>query len=140
MTQSAKFVPLSLKPDLEEAAKRWAAYYAGEIIDRPVVCVTAPRDGCTPAPGLSYRERAFGDIDELVTRTLATAEAGKSGKRVFEAKQVNFAFGEKVMVKDFNTVIQRGDKIGLIGGSYEVTPVDLWFDYFRYDATCPEAQ
>lgn len=32
------------------------------------------------------------------------------------------------------------DKIGLIGGSYEVTPVDLWFDYFRYDATCPEAQ
>lgn len=32
------------------------------------------------------------------------------------------------------------DKIGLIGGSYEVTPVDVWFDYFRYDATCPEAQ
>ncbi len=32
------------------------------------------------------------------------------------------------------------DRVGLIGGSWEVTPVDLWFDYFRYDATCPEAQ
>jgi|JI8StandDraft_1071087.scaffolds.fasta_scaffold10381_2 ATP-binding cassette subfamily F protein uup len=61
------------------------------------------------------------------TVTLATADAGKSGKRVFEAKHVNFAFGEKVMVKDFNTVIQRGDKIGLIGpnGSGKTTLLKL---------------
>lgn len=32
------------------------------------------------------------------------------------------------------------NRIGLIGGSFEVTPVDLRFDYFRFDATCPEAQ
>ena len=31
------------------------------------------------------------------------------------------------------------ERIGLIGGSYETTPVDLWFDYFRYDPLCPEA-
>jgi len=73
MTQSTR--KLAFKPDLEEAARRWEAYHVGEIIDRPVVCVTAPRDGCAPAPGLSYRERAFGDIEELVTRTLASAEA-----------------------------------------------------------------
>jgi len=59
--------------------------------------------------------------------TLATADAGRSGKRVFEAKHVNFAFGDKVMVKDFNTVIQRGDKIGLIGpnGSGKTTLLKL---------------
>jgi hypothetical protein len=30
--------------------------------------------------------------------------------------------------------------IGLVGGSWEVTPVDIWFDYFSYDPLCPEAQ
>ena len=29
--------------------------------------------------------------------------------------------------------------IGLIGGSWETTPVELKFDYFRYDPFCPEA-
>ncbi|MBN2391415.1 MAG: hypothetical protein JXR84_11865 [Anaerolineae bacterium] len=32
------------------------------------------------------------------------------------------------------------ERIGLIGGSWEVTPVDLRVDYFRYDPMCPEAQ
>lgn len=30
--------------------------------------------------------------------------------------------------------------IGVIGGSWEVTPVELMIDYFRYDPFCPEAQ
>ncbi|MBN2006632.1 MAG: hypothetical protein JXA21_24985 [Anaerolineae bacterium] len=30
--------------------------------------------------------------------------------------------------------------VGLIGGSFEVTPVELWFEYFKYDPLCPEAQ
>jgi len=81
---------LAFKPDLEEAAKRWEAYYAGEIIDRPVVCVTAPRDGCTPGPALTYRERAFGDIDELITRTLASAEATFWGGEAIPAFMPSF--------------------------------------------------
>ncbi|MBN2394120.1 MAG: hypothetical protein JXR84_25535 [Anaerolineae bacterium] len=32
------------------------------------------------------------------------------------------------------------EHIGLIGGSWEVTPVDLRIDYFRYNPDCPEAQ
>jgi hypothetical protein len=44
---------LSLKPDLAEAAHRWEAFYAGEIIDRPVVCVTAPGDGRAPVPEIT---------------------------------------------------------------------------------------
>ncbi|MEO8002069.1 MAG: ATP-binding cassette domain-containing protein, partial [Arenimonas sp.] len=69
----------------------------------------------------SQRRELTGNVN------LATADAGRSGKRVFEAKHVNFSFGDKVMVKDFNTVIQRGDKIGLIGpnGSGKTTLLKL---------------
>jgi ABC transport system ATP-binding/permease protein len=58
---------------------------------------------------------------------LAAAGAEKSGKRVFEAKHVNFAFGDRVLVRDFSTVIQRGDKLGLIGpnGSGKTTLLKL---------------
>jgi ATP-binding cassette subfamily F protein uup len=48
-------------------------------------------------------------------------EAEKSGKIVVEARDINFVFDgdpeQKPIVKDFSTLIQRGDKIGLIGGN-----------------------
>jgi ATP-binding cassette subfamily F protein uup len=58
---------------------------------------------------------------------LAAAAAAKSGKKVFEAKDVGFAFGDRVLVRGFDTVIQRGDKVGLIGpnGSGKTTLLKL---------------
>ncbi|HEX4853686.1 ribosomal protection-like ABC-F family protein [Arenimonas sp.] len=71
---------------------------------------------------------------------LAAAGAEKSGRKVFEAKDISFAFdGEggaqgpgragtaRVLVRNFSTVIQRGDKIGLIGpnGSGKTTLLKL---------------
>jgi hypothetical protein len=32
------------------------------------------------------------------------------------------------------------DRVGLLGCSWEPTPVDIRFDYFRYDPFCPEVQ
>ena len=39
----------------------------------------------------------------------------KSGKIVAELEHASFAYGNKAVVDDFSAVIQRGDKIGLIG-------------------------
>jgi len=66
--------PLALKPDLEEADRRWKAFYEGDLIDRPVVCVTAPADDAAePSRGTGYRSRVFGDIDAIIDREIANA-------------------------------------------------------------------
>jgi len=70
-----KPAPLAFKPDLEDAARRWEAFYAGEIIDRPVVCVTAPKEGKEGAPGSDYYERVHGDMRDIIVRALVSAEA-----------------------------------------------------------------
>jgi ATP-binding cassette subfamily F protein uup len=72
------------------------------------------------------RERAV-RREQLGKVAMAAAQAGKSGKRVFEAKQVCFGFGERRLVDDFSTVIQRGDKVGLVGpnGSGKTTLLKL---------------
>lgn len=72
---SVPAAPLSLKPDLQEAAERWEAYLGGELIDRPLVCVTAPIPGRPTAPGAGYRERVFGDLDEILDNALINAAA-----------------------------------------------------------------
>jgi len=66
--------PLTLKPDLADAAKRWNTYLAGEIIDRPLVMVTAPTERSEPVSATTYRDRVFGNLNELVDRALRVAE------------------------------------------------------------------
>ncbi|WP_349431353.1 ATP-binding cassette domain-containing protein [Methylomarinum sp. Ch1-1] len=44
---------------------------------------------------------------------LGKAEA--SGKKVIDATDVSFQYQDKVIIKDFSTLIERGDKIGLLG-------------------------
>jgi ATP-binding cassette subfamily F protein uup len=39
----------------------------------------------------------------------------RSGKIVAELTDVNKSFGDKVIVRDFSTILVRGDKVGLIG-------------------------
>ncbi len=74
-----KPAPLAFKPDIEDAARRWDAFYAGDIIDRPIVCVTAPRDDppgtVSDARVRGYYERVHGDMDDIIRRSLVSAEA-----------------------------------------------------------------
>jgi ATP-binding cassette subfamily F protein uup len=41
--------------------------------------------------------------------------AGQSGKIVAELQGVSHAFGEQVILRNFSTVVQRGDRIGIVG-------------------------
>ena len=39
----------------------------------------------------------------------------RSGKLVIDAENVSYSFGQKTVVHNFSTTIQRGDKVGIIG-------------------------
>ena len=39
----------------------------------------------------------------------------RSGRLVIEAENVTFMYGDKEVVRDFSTTIQRGDKVGIVG-------------------------
>jgi len=45
--------------------------------------------------------------------TLATTQS--SGKKVIEARAVDYAWNDKVILRDFSTTIMRGDRIGIVG-------------------------
>jgi len=46
---------------------------------------------------------------------LQVQEAERTGKLVIEARSVRFSYGQTSIVRDFSTVIMRGDKVGIIG-------------------------
>ncbi|MCL4139161.1 UNVERIFIED_CONTAM: hypothetical protein GTU68_059935 [Idotea baltica] len=49
------------------------------------------------------------------TAKLAAAEGEASGKLVIEAKNISKSYGDRVIVGDFSTRIQRGDRVGFVG-------------------------
>lgn len=50
------------------------------------------------------------------TINLRMTEAGRSGVKVIDAEKISFGYpGGPLLVRDFSTVITRGDKLGLIG-------------------------
>jgi ATP-binding cassette subfamily F protein uup len=49
------------------------------------------------------------------TTKLNLNKGDASGKKVIEAKDVSFGYDNKLIIKNFSTLIQRGDKIGLLG-------------------------
>ncbi len=46
---------------------------------------------------------------------LQVASADRSGQMVIEAKDVSFSYGDEPVIRNFTTLISRGDKIGIIG-------------------------
>ena len=69
----------------------------------------------------SVRREKVGNVN------MQAAQAESSGKRVLEVKNISFGFGDKVLIKDFSTRIQRGDRLALIGpnGSGKSTFIKL---------------
>ncbi|RUO77569.1 ABC transporter ATP-binding protein [Idiomarina seosinensis] len=46
---------------------------------------------------------------------LRVNEAGRSGKRVFEGEDIQLQFGDKAIIRNLDLMLQRGDKVALIG-------------------------
>jgi ATP-binding cassette subfamily F protein uup len=65
--------------------------------------------------------RPLGDV------AMAAQEARQSGKLVIEAERIARSFGERVIVGDFSTRIERGDRVGLVGpnGAGKTTLLNL---------------
>ncbi len=58
--------PLSLKPDFHEAARRWEAFWQGEMLDRPPVVITCPAEEAEPVARPTYRQMLHDPIEEVV--------------------------------------------------------------------------
>ncbi|MBT8336730.1 MAG: ATP-binding cassette domain-containing protein [Gemmatimonadetes bacterium] len=55
------------------------------------------------------RRRRVGEV------RMAIQEAGRTGDRVIEATNVSWSWEGEPLIRDFSTMIRRGDKIGMIG-------------------------
>ncbi|MEY3107221.1 MAG: hypothetical protein RIT35_1399 [Pseudomonadota bacterium] len=51
------------------------------------------------------------------TARLALEKGDASGKKVIQVDDISFGYGDRQIIKKFSTLIQRGDKIGLIGAN-----------------------
>jgi len=58
--------PLTPQTGPPEAARRWEAYFAGEMLDRPIVCVTAPRHGPLPPWAVPLSSKSLRHMDEVI--------------------------------------------------------------------------
>jgi ATP-binding cassette subfamily F protein uup len=78
----------------------------------------------------SQRREATGNVK------MQAAQAESSGKRVLDLKDVQFAFGDNVLVRDFTLRVQRGDRIAFIGpnGSGKSTLIKLMLQQLQPDS------
>jgi ATP-binding cassette subfamily F protein uup len=61
------------------------------------------------------------------TAKLQAQDAERSGRLVVDARGISFSRGDRVIIRDFSTIITRGDRVGLIGpnGSGKTTLLRL---------------
>jgi ATP-binding cassette subfamily F protein uup len=65
---------------------------------------------------LEQMRRVRGERREVVGKVkLEIQEAARSGALVAQLENVDFAYGERPILKGFSTTVMRGDKIGVIG-------------------------
>ena len=67
---------------------------------------------------------------------LAVAEGQRSGKLVAELRHVSHGYGDRVLIRDFSTIILRKDRIGLIGpnGAGKTTLLRIILGQLKPDA------
>jgi ATP-binding cassette subfamily F protein uup len=75
----------------------------------------------------SMREQRAQRRSRTGTANFKVEDGTLSGKLVAEVENVSFGYGEKALVRDFSTIIQRGDRVGIVGpnGAGKTTLVKL---------------
>ncbi len=81
----------------------------------------------------AMRNERTARVDRQGQATFSMDSAEKSGKLVLELKNVSYGFESQKIVEDFSTVIQRGDRIGLLGvnGCGKSTLLRLFLDQLQ---------
>ncbi len=81
----------------------------------------------------AMRNERTARVDKQGSADFTMDAAEKSGKLVLETKNLSYSFGDQPIVKDFSTVIQRGDRIGLLGvnGCGKSTLLRLFLDQLQ---------
>lgn len=66
---------------------------------------------------------------------MQAADTRQSGKLVIEAKNISKAYGARILINDFSTRINRGDRIGLVGpnGAGKTTLLSLLIGHIQPD-------
>ena len=75
----------------------------------------------------AMREERAQRRDQLGNVRMEAAQAAASGRKVIEARGACFGYGARMLVRDLDTTVMRGDRIGLIGpnGSGKTTLLKL---------------
>lgn len=63
----------------------------------------------------ALRKERQGRLEQTGHSEISVSGANRSGKLVFEAKRISFAYQQQPLVVDFSTLVMRGDRIGLVG-------------------------
>ncbi|MGB3726779.1 MAG: ATP-binding cassette domain-containing protein [Glaciecola sp.] len=63
----------------------------------------------------ALREEFKARRNQVGSANIVTTQANKSGKRVFECEDLSYGYKDKLIAKDVNILISRGDKVALIG-------------------------
>lgn len=53
--------------------------------------------------------------ERVGTANISMTSSSNSGKQVFEVDNISYAWKDQYQVKDFSTLVMRGDRIGLVG-------------------------